>query len=78
MKTPEEILKRGTGNFIHCTDYEDAIEAMIEYGNQMYNEALCWAANNAMVISERKTSKYDPRPFWEYKVDKESILKGKI
>jgi hypothetical protein len=31
MKTPEERIIRGTGNFIHCTDYEDAIQAMKEY-----------------------------------------------
>ena len=31
MKTPEERLTRGKGNFINCTDYDDAIEAMKQY-----------------------------------------------
>jgi hypothetical protein len=34
IKPPEFFLKRGTGNFIHCTDYEDAIQAAHEYHNQ--------------------------------------------
>jgi hypothetical protein len=34
---PEDMLVRGKGNFIHCTDYEDAIKAMHEYANQSQN-----------------------------------------
>lgn len=34
MKTPEEFLTRGKGNFINCTDYDDAIEAMKDYAEQ--------------------------------------------
>ena len=34
MKTPEEMLNRGNGNFINCTDYDDAIKAMKEYAAQ--------------------------------------------
>lgn len=34
MKTPEEFLTRGKGNFINCTDYDDAILAMKEYAKQ--------------------------------------------
>lgn len=34
MKTPEEFLNRGEGNFIHCTDYDDAIQAMKDYAEQ--------------------------------------------
>lgn len=45
MKKPEEMLKRGKGNFLHCTDYEDAIEAMKEYGKQCW-EAACKAQMN--------------------------------
>jgi hypothetical protein len=26
--TAEEMLTRGTGNFIHCTDYEDAVKVI--------------------------------------------------
>ncbi len=38
MKTPEERITRGTGNFIHCTDYEEAIQAMKEYAKE-YHES---------------------------------------
>lgn len=34
MKTPEEFLTRGKGNFINCTDYDDAIQAMKDYAAQ--------------------------------------------
>lgn len=34
MKTPEEFLTRGTGRFVNCTDYDDAIKAMKEYAEQ--------------------------------------------
>lgn len=34
MKEPEEFLNRGKGNFINCTDYDDAIEAMKKYATQ--------------------------------------------
>lgn len=34
MKTPEDFLSRGKGNFINCTDYDDAIQAMKEFANQ--------------------------------------------
>jgi hypothetical protein len=38
--TPEEILKRGTGNYINCTDYDDAIKAMEEYSNLKLQEVI--------------------------------------
>ena len=34
MKRPEEFLSRGKGNFINCTDYDDAIQAMKDYAKQ--------------------------------------------
>jgi len=34
MKTPEERLIRGKGNFINCTDYDDAIDAMKQYAKE--------------------------------------------
>ena len=72
MKTPEEILKRGTGNFIHCTDYEDAIKAMIEYGNQMQKEALEWAASKVYPVSKNEIDEVHAESI------KQSILKGKL
>lgn len=41
IKPPEFFLKRGTGNFIHCTDYEDAIQAAHEYHNQFPSVKQC-------------------------------------
>lgn len=38
MKTPEERLTRGIGNYIHCTDYEDAIQAMKDFAIE-YHES---------------------------------------
>lgn len=35
MKTPEEFLTRGKGNFINCTDYDDAIQAMKDYADEV-------------------------------------------
>ena len=40
IKTPEEILTRGKGNFINCTDYDDAIEAMKEYALQFKEQPI--------------------------------------
>ena len=34
LKTREQFLTRGEGNFINCTDYEDALKAMQEYADQ--------------------------------------------
>lgn len=34
MRKPEDFLSRGTGNFINCTDYDDAIQAMSDFANQ--------------------------------------------
>ena len=31
---PEDMIKRGTGNYFHCTDYEDAVKAIYKYHNQ--------------------------------------------
>ena len=36
----ETLLKRGSGNFIHCTDYEDAVETMIEFAKLHVKAAL--------------------------------------
>jgi len=33
-KTKEQFLTRGTGSFIHCTDYEDALKAMESHKDQ--------------------------------------------
>ena len=40
IPTAEEMIKRGTGNFLHCTDYDDAIEAMIEFAKLHVEAAL--------------------------------------
>jgi hypothetical protein len=40
LPTAETLLKRGSGNFIHCTDYEDAVEAMIEFAKLHVEAAL--------------------------------------
>lgn len=40
MKTPEEFLTRGKGNFINCTDYDDAIQAMKDYAEQEVAKAI--------------------------------------
>lgn len=42
MKTAKEFLTRGKGNFINCTDYDDAIVAMEEYAQQMAVEFHEW------------------------------------
>jgi hypothetical protein len=34
MKTKEELLTRGKGNFINCTDYDDAIKSMQSFSDQ--------------------------------------------
>lgn len=47
MKEPEEFLTRGKGNFINCTDYDEAIQAMKDYAaqfqtqNSKKNESVC-------------------------------------
>ena len=45
IKTPEEILTRGKGNFLHCTDYDDAVKAMkqyaIDYQEQHAKKSIC-------------------------------------
>ena len=46
MKTPEEMIKRGEGNFLHCTDYEDAIEAMKEHSQLTAVKFLEWTLTN--------------------------------
>jgi hypothetical protein len=35
LKTPEERLSRGVGNFINCTDYDDAVLVMKDYAAQI-------------------------------------------
>lgn len=40
MKTPEERLTRGKGNFINCTDYDDAVQAMKEYAIEYHEQQL--------------------------------------
>jgi hypothetical protein len=40
MKTKEDFLERGEGNFIHCADYESAIEAMQSYADQEVKAAI--------------------------------------
>lgn len=35
---PEDLIKRGEGNFYHCTDYEDAIDAMKKYASLISQE----------------------------------------
>lgn len=36
----KEMLTRGTGKFINCTDYDDAIKAMEEYKNSCLQDAI--------------------------------------
>lgn len=43
MKTPEEILKRGKGNFINCTDYDDAMQALADVRAEAENKAQRFA-----------------------------------
>lgn len=40
MKTPEERLTRGKGNFINCTDYDNAIEAMKEHAIEYHEQQV--------------------------------------
>lgn len=40
MKTPEERLTRGKGNFINCTDYDDAVEAMKQYAIEYHEQQV--------------------------------------
>ena len=39
-KTAEEMLTRGKGNFINCTDYDDALTAMHQYAAQESAKAV--------------------------------------
>lgn len=49
MKTDEEILKRGTGNFINCTDYDDAIQALGDLRSETEDKAMLFAEWTHMV-----------------------------
>lgn len=40
MKQPEEYLTRGKGNFINCTDYDDAIAAMKQYAQDYHQDKV--------------------------------------
>ena len=51
MKTPEERLTRGKGNFINCTDYDDAVQAMKEYAIE-YHEQQVKNLNIPAVINQ--------------------------
>lgn len=46
MKKPEEKLTRGSGNFIHCTDYEEAIDTIKEHAQECAIEFLEWTLIN--------------------------------
>lgn len=50
----------------------DIVEASKEYGRQMWNAALEWAAENAELNYDEEDGGQSPE------IDKESILKGKI
>lgn len=52
IPTTEEMMKRGTGNFLHCTDYEDAIEAMKKFAKLHVEAALKEAAEKAKIKYE--------------------------
>ena len=62
----ETLLKRGSGNFIHCTDYEDAVEAMIEFAKLHVEAALKQASEEAHTKDVAYTD--------DVEVDKQSIL----
>lgn len=46
MKKPEELIKRGEGNFLHCTDYDDAIEAMKIHSKELAIKFARWCGHN--------------------------------
>lgn len=56
MKTPKEYLTRGEGNFIHCTDYDDAIKAMQEYADQFAIEFGMWINQNYGIDVQETTT----------------------
>lgn len=64
-----------------CTQIQIAME---DYGKQMYNHALDWAAENGTITYDKilytGMRAGDPKTAWypAYKVDKKSILKGKL
>lgn len=61
MKRPEEFLMRGNGQFINCTDYDDAIQAMKDYANEVVkNESLPLSKLGDFVdwIRDRKFTMY--------------------
>lgn len=64
------------------TAREAALVAMEEYGKQMWNAALEWAADNAVCAAVSKDQfEGVPKEKWydlKFEVWKESILKGKI
>lgn len=45
MKKPEEMLSRGEGRFVNCTDYDDAIKAIKKYAQQEAIEFAKWVAD---------------------------------
>lgn len=45
MSKIEQLIKRGEGNFYHCTDYEDAIEAIKTYSKEEAIKFARWCGN---------------------------------
>jgi hypothetical protein len=56
MKTKEEFLTRGEGNFINCTDYDSALEAMQLYATQESAKAVAKRNNEIKDWMENNTS----------------------
>ena len=66
MKTPEERLIRGKGNFINCTDYDDAIEAIKEYAIEYHEQQVNNLNSNCVVDSLDNTCNHsdnDPEAY---------------
>lgn len=76
----KETTKEGYKRSVRTKIPDITIEAMEEYGKQMFNYALELAAENARIITVPPTegrSYVDPDN-WREVVDKESIIKLKI
>lgn len=73
MKTPEEYLSRGTGNFINCTDYDDAIVAMKQFAKD-YHE------NEVKKLKEKSTvcDNCEGGIFIEHRLGKQCVNCGVI
>ena len=46
LKTPKDFLTHGEGNYINCTDYDEAVEASQRYAKYIAIEFAEWRAEN--------------------------------